>query len=272
MMLEENSWERAFFVVFGGVFTAVAAVATIATIFGNSHPTGLLIGPLLLAAGGYVIWMGLTWFSDGQDGRIGGGPFVTFALQPGEYVVKAVPAVFRETTKRPFGSVGAAFENNIGRLYLTDRRLIFCPSRFRPDQRAVSIAYRHVREVDDNPPWQMNFAKAGVTLTLDRGEAVAIWCKDQGIVEQLRAQRTDLAIPNNVPTDVGHIHKSVVLLAIGWTVAWCSAMTALVLSVETPPAIIGFFVLCFLVGMVGFARLVLKYMRQVRGTTTNSIS
>jgi hypothetical protein len=272
MMLGENSWERAFFVVFGGVFTAVAAVATIATVFGNSHPMGLLIGPLLMAAGCYVIWMGLTWFSDGANGRVGGGPFVTFALQPGEYVVNAVPAVFRNTTKRPFGSLGAAFENNTGRLYLTDRRLIFCPSRFRPDQRAVSIAYRDVRDIDDNPPWQMNFARAGMTLTLEHQQSVAIWFKDQSIIEQLRSQHPDGVTAEDVPTDAGHIHKSVVWLAIGWIVAWCSVMTALVLSVETPPAIIGFFVLCFLVGMIGSTRLILTYMRQVRGTTTNSIS
>jgi hypothetical protein len=226
----------------------------------------------MLMAGCAIVWMGLSWYSDGANGLIGGGPFVSFTLQHGEQVTRAVPAVFRETTKRSFGSFGAAFENNMGRLYLTDRRLIFCPSRFRPDQRTVSIAYRDIRQTDDDPPWQMNLARAGMTLTLEREQSVAIWFKDQSIIEQLRAWIRDGEPISDVPTNVGHIHGTVVLFAIGWGVVWSIVVVILVLSVDTPGAIIAFFVLSALVGLFGIGPLVVKYVRQVRSSAPNSLS
>jgi hypothetical protein len=164
----------------------IGCVWVIEGMAGGLQPVMLVIAPVLLATGTLTTWMGVTWYSDGENGFIGGGPYASVKLLPGESIQRVKLAVFRELPRQP-NSLGDAFHNDVGRLYLSDRRLIYCPSRFRLGRRPVRVPLSEIAAIDGKLPAHMAFTEFGTTVTTKQGAVFAFWPDEEGFTQDLRS-------------------------------------------------------------------------------------
>jgi hypothetical protein len=186
MILLDGHLARVLCIGAGLLVAGVGFVWVMEGMAGGFQPVTLVVAPVLLAVGSWLTWIGITWYSDGENGVVGGGPYVSVRLVPGESIQRVKLAVFRELPREP-NSLGDAFHNDVGRLYLSDRRLIYCPSRFRLGRGPVRVPLSEIAAINGKLPARMAFTEFGTTVTMKHGAVFAFWPDEVGFTEDLRS-------------------------------------------------------------------------------------
>jgi hypothetical protein len=266
-MMTYGRGERWFFIAFGMFVAGFSTIAVVSGIVGDAHPSMFAIGPLLIAAGACVVWMGVKWVSDGDDGRVGGGPLMSMRLAAEERVTTATAGVYH-ALRRPFGRVSASLENAGGKVYLTDRRIIYCPMRLAPHLHPISIPLREIQAVEDVAPRHLTLGTSGLTLRTVRGVTSVLWIKDAKAKEQIIAAAGNGESAPEAPATYGvRVSRGALTYAVAVNAAAAVVGAILIFAVDTPTAIIAFFAFSMFAGLLGLTWTIWQHGRGDRDGT-----
>jgi hypothetical protein len=130
-------------VLFGLVLSAVAAVALTAAVQ-DASALDWLTGAAMLAAGFWIISIGVVGIPVASGRFVGGGPYLPrVRLMVGEAVQFGDSASYLPGRGR-ISSIAAFTNRHQGEVFVTDRRIIFIPTRFTPFDRPTWVAISEV--------------------------------------------------------------------------------------------------------------------------------
>lgn len=177
-----NPVMRLAMVAFGLFFSGVAVVALIS----NFNAMGIATSAVMIAAGLWIVGMGVISVKMQDGAQVGGGPLMpAVRLERDEGVLANCTAIYDRMDKAPRGP--ESYKYLQGHVFLTDRRLIFSPLRFRFVARPVvlalgdvvstSVAHRKVQLLDAE--------REVLEIHMSDGSAHAVWFGDPAVRDQV---------------------------------------------------------------------------------------
>jgi hypothetical protein len=247
--------------IFGVTFTGFSSMALVAFIVG-AHIIGVFIALLLVATGAWVTWMGVVWLQERSRDRVGGGPLCTERLGPDEELLLAADGAYSEPGDQQ-GWLGRLTGSGLGRVYLTDRRLIACPSRLMLFGRPVSLPYSLIESVSPGASWSTLFGRSGARLGLRGGSVATLWTDDSEFLRLL--PEVVASPPSGEPSPVALMATVHVALLLGGAllIAWVLGCATFAYWTGAWPVAL-FFAAAGALGVINLVRAAMKYFAEKR--------